>query len=214
MSSTVGTEPEPAREDRDLAELPAPRRPFRTVTFAVMGLTAVLSSWLALELRGDLVYSLRTGPPRNVGELEHVPASDSLRNVWVRGEGTLSSSDVVRYFRPLDRDAHRLARVEGNPRLWVEVRVPADADGERFIAPGSFVGRLVPASEAGLRYGALPGAVADAGRPALPENSWLLVDGESPRATRWVIGLMIVLIGFAAFNVIGLVRLSRPVRDA
>jgi hypothetical protein len=178
-----------------------------------MGVTALTALWLALGLRGDLLYSFGGGPPRDIGELDKVKTAPPLKNLWVRAEGALSTSDVVRYFRPLDRDAHRLARVEGNPKLWVEVRVPADADGEHFVPPGSFVGRLVPLADAGIRYDALASAVREAGKPPLAPDTWLLLDGEAPSTTRWVIGVMVLLLGFAAFNIVGLVRLSRPVRD-
>lgn len=178
-----------------------------------MALTAAFASYIAFGLRGELVYALRSGAPADVGELAALELARAAPNAWVRGAGTLSLSEVVRYFRPLERDAYRLARVEGNPRLWVELRVPPGADGEQFVAPGSFVGRLVPSRDAGLRYSALPGAVAEAGRAALPQDAWLLVDGESPSSTRWVLGLFGVLLGFIAFNVVGLVRLSRRVRD-
>lgn len=214
MSSSTESDVSSAEPDRELADLPPPRRPFRRLTLFVMGVTAALALWLAYSLRGDLAYALSGGAPRDIGSLDKLGSDGIPANSWVRGEGSLSTADVVRYFRPLDRDAHRLARVDGNPRLWVELRVPRDADGEHFVAPGSFVGRLVPASEAGLRYGALASAVAEAGKPPLPEDSWLLLDGESPQTTRWVIGLMVVLFGFAAFNLVGLVRLSRLVRDA
>src|SRR5690606_6962823 len=137
-------------------------------------------------------YSLRGGRPQDIGDLERLKASDLPKNVWVRGEGTLSTTDVVRYMRPLDRDPHRLARVEGNPQVWVELRVPSGADGSHFVQPGSFVGRLVPVEDAGLRYRALASAVADAGKPPLGADSFLLIDGESPATTRWVLGVMVL----------------------
>jgi hypothetical protein len=212
MSSSTGTSQSVA--DRELADLPAPRRPFRRVTFAVMGLTALAALWVALGLRGDLAYSFKGGGPRDIGELGRVRGSDNVENTWVRGEGSLSTTDVIHYKRPLDADGHRLARVENNPDLWVELRVPADADGDRFVPPASFVGRLVPLSAAGVRYGALADAVEDAGKPPLRPGTWLLLDGEAPQTTRWVIGVVLLLAGFIAFNVVGLVRLSRPIRDA
>ena len=49
---------------------------------------------------------------------------------------------------------------------------------------------------------------------ALPYGACLLIDGESPAGTRWVLGLAVLLLGFAAFNLVGLIRLARPVRDA
>ena len=197
----------------DLAALPPPRRPFRRATFAVMAITAAFASWLVFGLRGELAYALRSQDPHSVGNLSQLMLSAELRNEWVRGEGSLSTRDVVRYSRPLEADHYRLARVENHPRLWVELRVPSDADGERFVAPGAFFGRLLPADEAGLRYGALPGAVLEAGKPALAPGSWLLIEGESPANTRWVLGLALLLLGFAAFNLLGIVRLARRVRD-
>jgi hypothetical protein len=179
-----------------------------------MTLTAAFATWLAFELRGDFAYSLRGGRPLDLGGLDHVPVERLPRNAWVRAEGTLSTEGVIRFRRPLDPDAHRLAPLETNPNVWVELRVPPDADGDRFVAPGSFVGRLVPVANAGLRYGALEAAVADAGKGPLPAGSFLLLDGESPATTRWVLALVLVLAGFAAFNIAGIVRLARPVRDA
>jgi hypothetical protein len=132
----------------------------------------------------------------------------------VRAEGSLSATDVIGYRRPLDADMYRLARVEGSDRLWVELRVPEEADGARFIAPSSFVGRLMPVSHAGLRYGALPEAVVEAGQKPLPENAWLLIDGEAPAGTRWALGLGVLLVAFAGFNLLGLARLAQRVRDA
>lgn len=206
-------DPPLAARDRELDELPAPRRPFRRLTFLVMAATSLASLGLAWGLAGDFAYSLEGGPPRDIGELGKLGTDRRLANTWVRAEGALSSTDVVLYNRPLDGDTHRLARVENNPALWVEVRVPSDADGERFVAPGSFVGRLLPVERAGVRFAALSSAVKQAGRAPLAEHAWLLLDGEAPRTTRWVIGVMLLLAGFAAFNVVGLVRLLRPVRD-
>lgn len=213
VSSMTGTELPQFSPDADFARLPSPRRPFRRITLLVMLITAGFSSWLALGLRGDFAYALQSGPPRELGELVRIPSQELPANRWVRAEGTLESRDVVRFYRPLDRDARRLARVEGNPNLWVELRVPPEADGDRFVQPGSFVGRLVPVSEAGLRYGALASAVSEAGKLAPSAGSYLLLDGESPTTTRWVLGLMLLLVGFALFNLLGIVRLARPVRD-
>lgn len=198
----------------DLAGLPAPRRPFRRLTFGVMIVTALASIGLLLGLRGELSYSFSGGRPADVGELSRVQLDEQRSNTWVRAEGELSTTDVIGYQRPLDRDLYRLARVEGTDRVWVELRVPREADDARFIAPSSFVGRLLPVSLAGLRYGALPDALVDAGREPLPRDAWLLIDGEAPAGTRWALGLGALLVAFAAFNLLGLARLAQRVRDA
>jgi hypothetical protein len=205
--------PESVARD-DLAGLPAPRRPFRRLTFTIMIVTALVALSLLVGLRGELSYSLSGGRPADLGELSRVALDDERSNTWVRAEGVLSTTDVIAYQRPLDRDLYRLARVEGTDRVWVELRVPKEADGARFIAPSSFVGRLMPVSLAGLRYGALPDALVEAGQKPLPEDAWLLIDGEAPAGTRWALGLGALLVAFAAFNLLGVARLAERVRDA
>lgn len=203
-----------AAPEADLAELPAPRRPFRRVTFAVMSLTGLASLLLLAGLRGEVSYALRSGRPTDLGELSNAKLESVQPNSWIRAGGALSSSDVIGYQRPLDADSYRLARVEGTDNVWVELRVPEGADGARFIAPSSFVGRLFPVSRAGVRYGALPEAVAEAGKPPLSADAWLLIDGEAPAGTRWALGLGVLLLAFAAFNLLGVMRLAQRVRDA
>lgn len=212
LAEGVGArQPEPAD---DLAELPPPRRPFRRITLVVMAITALFSASLLVGIAGELAYSLASGRPTDIGELTRANLDRLGANTWVRAAGELSPTDVIGYRRPLETDVYRLARVEGSDRVWVELRVPRGAEGEHFIAPSSFVGRLMPVSAAGLRYGALPDALVDAGKPPLPDDAWLLIDGEAPAGTRWALGLAALLLGFAAFNLFGLIRLSQRVRDA
>jgi hypothetical protein len=75
------------------------------------------------------------------------------------------------------------------------------------------VGRLVPISQGGVRLSQLDSAVAAAGRPALPGDAWLLIDGEAPATTRWTLGVGMLLVGFAVFTAVGLLRLLRPATD-
>jgi hypothetical protein len=85
-----------------------------------------------------------------------------------------------------------------------------DPDHKRFVPPTSFVGRLVPANRGGIRLSWLDDAIAHAGRPPVPSDAWLLIDGEAPATTRWTLGFAALLLGFAAFNLFGLRRLLRP----
>lgn len=208
----IGRHPEDA--DPDLAELPAPRRPFRRFTLLIMLLTAGFSFWLALGLRGEFAYTLQGGPPSDLGDLAELPTQKLPHNRWVRAAGALETEGVLRFRRPLDPSVRRLARVVGHPNLWVELQVPPEADGRHFVQPESFLGRLVPLSGASLRYGALADEIAVMSKPLASSDSILLIDGESPRGMRWALGIMLLLIGFTAFNLLGIVRLARPVRDA
>jgi hypothetical protein len=206
----------PGLPDADLEALPPPRRPWRKLTLAVLSATLLGSLGLLAALAGELSFSFRGGSPRGVGELSGFEPSAGDANTWVQGDGELRVQDAIAYRRPLESDSYRLSRVSGTQKLWVQVRVPHDDDDpdhKRFVPPTSFVGRLVPLEDGGLRLSQLESAVAQAGRPALPADAWLLIDGEAPATTRWTLGLAVLLLGFAAFNLFGLVRLLRPATD-
>ena len=204
------------KTDADLEALPAPRRPWRKLTLVVMSITLLGSLLLLFSLRGELVFSLSGKPPKAVGELSRFTPQARDENSWVQAEGELEVGDAIAYRRPLEADSYRLARVSGTQKLWVQVRVPRDDDDpshKRFVPPTSFVGRLVRAHDGGVRLSQLSSAIAQAGRPELPADAWLLIDGEAPATTRWTLGLGALLLGFAAFNLIGLRRLLRPAAD-
>jgi hypothetical protein len=199
--------------DADLEALPPPRRPWRKLTLVVMSATLLGSLALLFALRGELSFSLAAKAPRSVGELSAFKPEPRDENSWVQGEGELEVKGAIAYRRPLESDSYRLSRVGGTNKLWVQVRVPRDDDDpdhKRFVPPTSFVGRLVPAAHGGVRLSQLGDAIAEAGRPALPADAWLLIDGEAPATTRWTLGLAGLLLGFAAFNLFGLQRLLRP----
>ncbi|MBN1918802.1 MAG: hypothetical protein JW889_12930 [Verrucomicrobia bacterium] len=202
-----------ACRDPDLESLPKPRRPGRRLTLATLTITAMLALGTAWSLRNETVYAFRSGRPTNLGELGELKPTKQLTNRWVRGQAGLVAQGAIRYRRPLERDAYELARVEGSSPIWVQVLIPGSVEPDRFVPPASFVGRLVPVAGAGLRFGALDRAVAEAGGPALPEGAWLLIDGEAPNSTGWALPLVAMLFGFAGFSVWGLVRLLQPVRS-
>ncbi len=201
----------PRGPDHELVGLPAPRRPWRRATLVTLSAGALASLALAAAVLPDVRYSLGAGSARDIGDLAHASLGPDLRDAWVRAEGSLSATQAIRYSRPLERDSYRLAQAGDNPRVWVQIRVPAGEEDPRFVPPDSFVGRLLPVGELGLRQRGLAEAVASTGLDPLPNDAWLLLDGESPAATRWVLGLLGLLLGFAAFNVAGLVRLLRPI---
>src|SRR3954468_11233188 len=204
----------PAASDHDLEALPAPRRPWRRATLGALGLSALGSLVLVFQLRGEAVYALESAPPIDLGELSQLHPTTSNRNTWVHGTGTLRADGAVRYARPLERDTYRLAQVEGNDKLWVQVSVPedpSDPDGAHFVPPTSFVGRLIPVSHVGIRHGMVRAAVGDSWQGAVPDDAWLLVDGEAPQTTRWALALCGLFVGFATFNLIGLAKLTQKV---
>jgi hypothetical protein len=177
-----------------------------------MAVTTVAAVALTLRLLPLVTYALRGGSPVELGPLTGVQLEQKNAGSWVHATGALAGRGIE-YRRPLDSDRFRLTQVEGNPRLWVELRIANGIEPEHYVAPNSFVGRLAPLASAGIRHGALPEAIASSfGKPAGPD-AWLLVDGESPATTRWAAALSLLLVAFAVFNVWGLVHLLRPARE-
>jgi hypothetical protein len=197
-------------KDPELESLPEPRRPGRRLTLATLTLTVVAAGWMTAELLPSALYALGSNEPT---EVDAGPLDAQLENRWVHLRGAVEAGGIE-YRRPLDPDTFRLARMEAPPNLWVEVRIPADLDPAHYVPPSSFVGRLVKLDATGLRHAAIAPTVARVTGSALPDDAWLLVDGEAPAGTRWVLGLVVMLVGFAAFGLFGLVHLSRSVRDA
>ena len=199
--------------DPELEALPEPRRPGRALTLGCMALTALVALLMALSVRGEAAYALTKGPPTELGNLASFEPRAELANTWAHGEALLGSTNAIRYQRPLESGSYRLAPVAGNPKLWVQIRVPEGLEGPHFVPPTSFVGRLLPMSDASIRHAGLPAAVETAQAGRIADDAWLLVDGEAPSSTRWAIGLIALFVVFFAFNVWGLYRLLRPVRD-
>lgn len=200
--------------DPELEALPEPRRPGKRLTLATLSATVLASLAMTHALASEVSYGLRGGTPVDLGSLAHVTPSADLDNAWVHGEALLGTTGAVRYGRPLESDTYRLAPVAGNSKIWVQIRVPAGMEGPHFVPPTSFVGRLIPAADAGLRHGGLRESVDEAGSTHIPDGAWLLIDGEAPATTRWTLGVVALLLGFAGFGVYGLYRLLRPVKDA
>jgi hypothetical protein len=199
--------------DRDLTDLPEPRRPWRRLTFAVMALCAACALALSVNLVPELVYALGDRKPVELGELERLRPGRDHHNRWVHAEGALSSDRAIRLRRPLESDSYRLAQVEKNPNLWVQVRVPSGDETPQFVPPNSFVGRLISVTDVSVRQQGLREAVDGAGFGPMGDNAWILIDGEAPNGLRWVMGIVALLLAFAVFNVVGILRLARPIRS-
>lgn len=201
----------PDAVDPELLELPDPPRKERNLTVAVLVITALASLAMCAALARDAAYAFAPSSSVDLGNLNSAPASAFGENVLVRGEGFVGAAGGIRYERPFEPDSYRLVplagRGQGGADLWIEMRVPSGQETGRFVPPSQFEGRLVRFDRAGLRHRGLRG-VAD----AVPDNAWLLVDGETPDRSRWAVTLLALFFGFAVWNVIGISRLLRKVR--
>jgi hypothetical protein len=197
--------------DPELLELPRPPRIERLVSLALMIVTSVLAAVMVVGLAGDVRYALASTEPENVGDLIRWGPDRAMSNRFVRGTGRLGSSGAIRYDRPLERDSFRLAPVEGNDKLWVEMRVTS-SEPSHFVPPTTFVGRVMPLEDSAFRYRGLGRSVQEATGTVVPANAWVLVDGATPTASRWTVALAALFVLFAGYNLLTIARIVRPVR--
>jgi hypothetical protein len=198
--------------DPELLSLPRPPRRARTISLVLLGATAILTLAMTLNMLGEARYSLNADVPQEVGDLGRLAPTEALHNRFVHGTGALGSTGVMRYERPLERDSFRLAPVAGNDKIWVEMRVPPDGNAPEAVPPTAFVGRLLPVDGAGFAYRGLRRSVHEVTGAVMPPNSWLLVDGATPAASRWTAPLAALFALFAVWNLVSIARIVRPVR--
>jgi hypothetical protein len=199
-------------DDPDLQALPGPPKRQRTLAAALMIITAVAACAMCWALRSEVLYATSKPFPVALGDLAALDLSTVQPDQYVEARGLLGTAGAVRYARPLEGDSFRLQPVAGTNRIWVEIRIPEGMEGPRFVPPGDFTGRLVPFSQAGLRHAGVARSVAQQTGQSIPADGWLLVDGASPRASRWAVALFALFGFFALWNVVNVVRILRPVR--
>lgn len=199
--------------DEELLALPSPPRRERTATVILMLVTAALAGAMAFTLRGEARYALTQSQPIEVGDLTSLRPSADLANHYVRASGLLGTTGAIKYGRAAEGDSFRLAPVAGNRNLWVEIRVPEGFEGPRFVPPTQFAGRLVPLAEAGIRHVGLAHSVDQQTGTQLAPDAWILIDGSSPRASRWALALVLLFLGFVTWNVTSVGRVLVRVRD-
>ena len=193
-------------DKQPLSNAPAPKRTERTLTVAVMSLTALLTAWLAWSLRGEAAYALTSQTPVELGTLT---AQDKYAGSFVRGRADLQGTPTAGYRRPFESDAYRVSQSKGS-NIWVVYGVPAALDGPRFVPPALVAGRLVRADALGVRFGGIEAAIAElGGKGTANQPIWVLIDGEDPEGMTWVLGLEGLLLLFIAFNVLSIVRVMR-----
>lgn len=204
---------EAAGVDPELLTLPAPPKRERSAAVVMMLVTALAAAWMAVSLLAEARYALTPGRPVDVGDLAALHPGGDLANRYVQATGLLGTAGAIRYGRAAEGDSFRIAPVAGNGNVWVEIRVPEGFEGPRFVPPTSFAGRLVPFHRAGVRHVGLVDAVREQTEVRVPEDAWLLIDGSSPRASRWAVALTVLFAGFAAWNLAGVARVLSRVRD-
>jgi hypothetical protein len=206
--------------DPELLSLPDPPRSGRTLTMAILALAAVSALAMTFALRRDVAYALAPilgyagkGAAADVGDLRLVTPDvlSANENRFVRGDAMLGVAGGIRYERVLVEDSFRTLPVAGRGDVWVDVRVPSGQENGRWEPPRTFAGRLVRFGDAGPRHRGIADAIASVTHERVPASAWLVVDGEEPASSRWVLALAAAFLCFAVWNVLSAVRLVRKV---
>jgi hypothetical protein len=198
--------------DPELLQLPDPPRGERRSTLLVMTVAALASAAMAMALTRDAAYAFRSSAATDLGDLTATPPSAFVSNALVEGRGRLAGAGALRYERPFESDSYRIAPVAGRPDVWVELRVPAGEESNRFVPKTEYAGRLVRFADAGLRHRGLRGAIDDRTGQKVPAESYLLIDGQTPNDARAYAFLWLMFVSFALWNVATIFRLVRRVR--
>ncbi|HEX7664302.1 MAG TPA: hypothetical protein VF407_07330 [Polyangiaceae bacterium] len=197
--------------DDELLALPAPPKKERTYTVALLAVTIVASLAMAFSLLGDAKYAFGSDQATDLADLHAAQIDPALGNHYVTAEGMLGAAGAIRYERAFDSDSYRVAPVAGRSDVWVEIRVPDGQESSRFVPPTQFSGRLVRFDEVGPRHRGLRDAITNIGGAAVPANAYLVVDGAAPATSRWAVTLVLLFVGFAAWNAFAIQRLLRKV---
>ncbi len=197
--------------DPELLALPDPPRGERRVTLAVLALTAVAAVAMVVSLWRDATYAFAAPREVDLGELRSATGAFTP-NTFVQARGMMAAAGAIRYERPFVEESFRVTPVAGRPDVYVEVRVPAGTENARYVPPTELRGRLVRFDATGPRHRGLRAAIADRTGKPVPAGAWLLVDGEAPDQARWAVALVVLFLGFAAWNAAAILRLMRRVR--
>lgn len=204
-----------------------PRRPLRTVTLVVLGVSTSLGVVTALGLYREARYALETDAPLDLGALATAELGPEHDGRYVRARVELEGQPTFSFHR-LGEGERRLARIAfagasaeggaprgagevsawgGGPPRFVDHAVPAEL-GAHFIAPRLVAGRLVRVEHLGLRHRGLASAASEVS-PEARGQGWVLVDGEHPRSLTWVTGALAIALAFVAWSARSFVRLVR-----
>lgn len=197
--------------DELLTGLPAPPRARRRVLTALLTAIPVASLFLAWQLRDDVMYAMSSSTAVSLGDGRTADPGPVGLNRLVTVQATPRMAGAVTYARvmlPGESLVFPIAGREGEP-IYVQV----SRDGAEAMARGEFQGRLIRFGGAGGRYAAVGNFLHRALQAPVHGSTWLLVDGDTPRAMMWAPLVASLLVAMALSDLMFLRRLLRPAED-
>jgi len=195
--------------DEMLVGLPAPPRTRRRVLSVLLSGIAVASLFLAYQLKDDALYALSAGTPMALGDGRTATPAEAGLNRYVSLSASPSMAGAVQYSRwllPGEHVVFPIAGRAGEAPMYLQVsRESAEA-----MTRGEFQGRLIRFAGAGGRYAGVGRFLHDRMGVGVNGDTWLVVDGASPRSVMWAPIVATLLLALALSDVALLARLLRP----
>ena len=199
-SFEIPAPPEPGAVDvvdEMLVGLPAPPRARRRVLGGLLGAISVAALALSAQFVDDVGYAFSSPTPVALGDGRSATVGADLANRYVSVHASPSLAGAVSYSRWMFPGEHLVFPVAGREGEPVYVQVSA---GQReAMERGEFHGRLTRFGAAGGRYANVGRYLRDTLRAPVTDQTWLLVEGDSPRSLFWapVIASLLVALAFA-----------------
>ncbi len=194
--------------DEVLVGLPAPPRARRRVLAVLLTAIPVASLFLASQMIDDVGYAMASATPTALDDGRTAdPASVGL-NQYVTLRASPSMAGAVTYSRLLWPGEHLVFPVAGREGAAIYVQV--SQDGAQAMSRGEFQGRLTRFGGSGGRYAGVSRYLHDSLHAPVQGDTWLLVDGATPRRHLWAPLVATLLLAIALSDLGLLRRLFRP----
>ena len=205
--------------DEELAALPAPpRRRSRNPWF--MGIVVVLSILILWWFRFEVAYFFHSSEPENLGSAVELDPAELPSNAYVTVEAWPNPTRAVKFQRRFRNTVYRVVPAVGQKMLFLQTERVLEGDGEGEEKPssdvsqldGRYTGRLISFGDLESTFLTRSGykSVRLFFREKLfveiTDDSFLLLDGATPRSYWGYLLLAFIVAGFGIANAILLVR--------
>lgn len=187
----------------------------------IVGLLAAMSAVMLTLFYPDFKYLLQgLGRPRHLGDASEIDLNKLKSNTYVSVEGipwitkTIAFNEGVKWFAMSD-NSQKLFPLSGQSSLFVQWTVPDTdkkyrnplSDPTSPLLPGYFEGHLLRRDDLGRNYAKV--WVFFKSRLGLEssEDTWVLIDGETPGDKWWVVVVYLLLATMIVTNVFKLRRM-------
>lgn len=196
--------------DAVLVGLPTPPRARRRVLAVLLTAIPVAALFLASQMIDDVRYAMAPTSAVSLGDGRAADPASAGLDRYVTLSASPSMAGAVTYSRPLWPGEHLVFPVAGRDGAPLYVQV--SQDGAQAMARGEFQGRLTRFGGAGGRYAGVGSYLRDTLHAPVDPDTWLLVDGATPRRNLWAPLLVTLLLAMALSDLGLLRRLLRPSR--